>query len=92
MNVRAVDHVDLILGGPRAKRIPWLEELVKIWKVTREIPYKLYFQAIERYSPEMFVFENVPGLLTAGGTLSDRNIVWVQRARLRTGISYSERC
>ena len=28
--------------------------------------YKLYCQVLERYKPEMFVFENVPGLLTAG--------------------------
>lgn len=68
MNVRAVDHVDLILGGPPCQAYSMAGRARKNMEGDpRNTLYKLYFQAIERYSPEMFVFENVPGLLTAGG-------------------------
>ena len=68
MNARAVDHVDLILGGPPCQAYSMAGRARKNMEGDpRNTLYKLYFQAIERYSPEMFVFENVPGLLTAGG-------------------------
>ena len=68
MNVRAVDHVDLILGGPPCQAYSTVGRARKNMEGDpRNTLYKLYFQAIERYAPEMFVFENVPGLLTAGG-------------------------
>ena len=28
--------------------------------------YELYFQVLQKYEPKVFVFENVPGLFTAG--------------------------
>ena len=68
MKARGVDHVDLILGGPPCQAYSMVGRARKNMEGDpRNTLYKLYFQAIERYSPEMFVFENVPGLLTAGG-------------------------
>ncbi len=68
MNARTIGHVDLILGGPPCQAYSMAGRARKNMDGDpRNTLYKLYFQAIERYSPEVFVFENVPGLLTAGG-------------------------
>ena len=68
MNARKINHVDLILGGPPCQAYSMVGRARKNMEGDpRNTLYKLYFQAIERYAPEMFVFENVPGLLTAGG-------------------------
>lgn len=68
MNARSVDHVNLILGGPPCQAYSMAGRARKNMDGDpRNTLYKLYFQAIERYLPEMFVFENVPGLQTAGG-------------------------
>lgn len=68
MKAREIDHVDLILGGPPCQAYSMVGRARKNMEGDpRNTLYKLYFQAIDRYLPEMFVFENVPGLLTAGG-------------------------
>lgn len=68
MNARSIDHVNLILGGPPCQAYSMVGRARKNMEGDpRNTLYKLYFQAIERYTPEMFIFENVPGLLTAGG-------------------------
>lgn len=63
--------VDIIIGGPpcqaysmagRAKQKK-LQEEQKTDK--RNYLYKFYCQFLKKYQPEMFVFENVPGILTA---------------------------
>lgn len=67
MAVRNADHVDLILGGPPCQAYSMVGRSRKNMEGdSRNTLYKLYFQAIEKYTPAMFVFENVPGLLTAG--------------------------
>ena len=64
---RHADHIDIILGGPPCQAYSMVGRSRKDMKDDpRNTLYKLYFQAIERYNPTMFVFENVPGLLTAG--------------------------
>ena len=63
----AVD-IDIILGGPPCQAYSIAGRSRKrMDDDPRNTLYKLYFQAIERYNPSMFVFENVPGLYTAGG-------------------------
>ncbi len=68
MSFRKTDSIDLILGGPPCQAYSMVGRARKNMEGDpRNTLYKLYFQALERYKPTMFVFENVPGLLTAGG-------------------------
>ena len=68
MSFRGVDSIDLILGGPPCQAYSMAGRARKNMEGDpRNTLYKLYFQALERYKPTMFLFENVPGLLTAGG-------------------------
>lgn len=68
MFFKNVDTIDLILGGPPCQAYSMAGRSRKNMDGDpRNTLYKLYFQALERYKPTMFVFENVPGLLTAGG-------------------------
>lgn len=60
--------VDIIIGGPpcQAYSVAGRARLgKKVEKDPRNELYKYYVQFIKRYDPEMFVFENVLGLLTA---------------------------
>lgn len=67
MECRGTDCIDMILGGPPCQAYSMVGRSRKNMEGDpRNTLYKLYFQAIEKYSPAMFVFENVPGLLTAG--------------------------
>lgn len=64
---RNAKGVDLIIGGPPCQAYSMAGRSRKDMEGDpRNTLYKLYFQAIDRYRPTMFVFENVPGLLTAG--------------------------
>ena len=64
---RKADSIDLILGGPPCQAYSTAGRARKNMEGDpRNTLYKLYFQALERYKPKMFVFENVPGLFTAG--------------------------
>lgn len=72
--------VDVIIGGPpcqaysmagRAKQKK-LQEEQKTDK--RNYLYKFYCRFLKKYQPEMFVFENVPGLLTANQGKYFRNL------------------
>lgn len=61
-------QIDLIIGGPPCQAYSQVGRSRKNMDGDpRNTLYKLYFKAIKQYSPSMFVFENVPGLLTAGG-------------------------
>ena len=82
MSAKGTDHVDLILGGPPCQAYSMAGRSRKdMANDPRNTLYKLYFQAIERYKPEMFVFENVPGLLTAGDGTYLREILDGFKAR-----------
>lgn len=68
--------VDLIIGGPpcQAYSIVGRSRMGKeVEKDPRNELYKFYVRFLERYSPNMFVFENVLGIVTAkkGGPLKD---------------------
>lgn len=65
------NQVDVIIGGPPCQAYSLIGRSVitedKKKKDTRPFLYRLYCQFLRRYQPRMFVFENVPGLLTADG-------------------------
>lgn len=62
-----IDHVDLIVGGPPCQAYSQVGRSRKdMSDDPRNVLYRLYMQVLMKYQPEMFVFENVPGLLTAG--------------------------
>lgn len=61
-------HVDLIVGGPPCQAYSLVGRGRKdMSRDPRNFLYRQYLSALERYRPELFVFENVPGLETAGG-------------------------
>lgn len=63
-----ISYVDLVVGGPPCQAYSQVGRSRKCMdNDPRSELYKLYFHVLEKYSPAMFVFENVPGLLTAGG-------------------------
>ena len=67
MKKKGVQKVDLIIGGPPCQAYSIVGRSRKdMTNDPRNQLYKLYCQVLAYYQPEMFVFENVPGLLTAG--------------------------
>jgi DNA (cytosine-5)-methyltransferase 1 len=68
MKLAGVSHIDMLVGGPPCQAYSLAGRSRKCMDDDpRNELYKLYLQVLERYAPTMFVFENVPGLLTAGG-------------------------
>lgn len=68
MSHQEVDSIDLIVGGPPCQAYSLVGRAVKgenMKNDQRNYLYKLYLQVLNKYKPKMFVFENVPGLLTA---------------------------
>ncbi|MHB8964332.1 MAG: DNA cytosine methyltransferase [Saccharofermentanales bacterium] len=62
-----ISRVDLIIGGPPCQAYSQVGRSRKCMdNDPRNSLYKLYCKTLEKYKPEMFVFENVPGLVTAG--------------------------
>ena len=60
-------NVDLILGGPPCQAYSIVGRGRKdMSHDPRNHLYRQYLSVLDRYRPEMFVFENVPGLETAG--------------------------
>ncbi|WP_331775422.1 DNA cytosine methyltransferase [Sulfurospirillum sp. 1612] len=64
-----VKKIDVIIGGPPCQAYSIvgrarMKESVK--NDHRNFLYKFYVQFLEKYKPKIFVFENVPGLKTAG--------------------------
>lgn len=60
--------IDLIVGGPPCQAYSLVGRAVKgedIKNDPRNYLYKIYLQMLSKFKPKMFVFENVPGLLTA---------------------------
>lgn len=76
------EKVDIIIGGPPCQAY----SIVGRAKGTggeddqRNFLYRMYCRFLRRYQPEMFVFENVPGLLTAGNGRYYNNVMHTLRA------------
>ena len=67
-NLKGENNVDLIIGGPpcQAYSIVGRSRMGKdVEKDPRNELYKYYIRFLERYTPQMFVFENVLGIKTA---------------------------
>lgn len=65
---QGIGKVDLLVGGPPCQAYSLVGRAVKsdgMANDPRNFLYKLYIKVLTQYKPEMFVFENVPGLLTA---------------------------
>ena len=63
-----INQVDLIVGGPPCQAYSLVGRAVKSDNMVgdpRNYLYKLYIEVLKKYNPTMFVFENVPGMLTA---------------------------
>lgn len=62
-------EVDLIIGGPPCQAYSVIGRAAlgkKVKKDKRNFLYKEYAKFLSRYRPKLFVFENVPGLKSAG--------------------------
>ena len=68
MRYRGIDTIDVLIGGPPCQAYsvagPSRRGDSNI-KDPRNYLYKLYAEVLKRYKPKVFVFENVPGMLTA---------------------------
>lgn len=70
LDEKNIKDVDLIVGGPPCQAYSLVGRAVKEDKMIgdpRNYLYQLYIKVLKQYKPKMFVFENVPGLLTANG-------------------------
>lgn len=78
INVELKDNeVDLIIGGPPCQAysvIGRARDPNKMKKDPRNFLYKYYVKFLKEYRPKMFVFENVPGILSAKNGTHLKNI------------------
>lgn len=80
MQADGINHVDVIVGGPLCQayslvgRAQSSHMQVPMEEDPRNELYKMYTRFLNRYKPEMFVFENVSGIKTARGGAAYKNI------------------
>lgn len=63
-----MQELDLIIGGPPCQAYSLVGRAVSSNKMAtdpRNFLYKQYIKFLQHYRPKMFIFENVPGILTA---------------------------
>lgn len=63
-------QIDIIIGGPPCQAYSYVgraRDKAGMKNDKRNLLYKHYIAFLKAFKPKMFVFENVPGLLTAGG-------------------------
>ena len=68
MKRKKADKIDIMIGGPPCQAYSVVGRARKkdMAQDPRNYLYKLYLQAVDKYKPKMIVFENVPGILSAG--------------------------
>lgn len=69
MKKKNIRSVDIIIGGPPCQAYSLVgraRDPYKMEKDPRNYLYRYYVSILEEFKPSMFVFENVPGILTAG--------------------------
>lgn len=74
--------IDVIIGGPPCQAYSLVGRAVKEDKMVddpRNFLYQMYCRFLQKYSPRMFVFENVPGLLTANKGQHFKNLTKYMR-------------
>ena len=77
-NLIGSNQVDIIVGGPPCQAysvVGRARDPQKMENDPRNFLYKYYIRFLKRYSPEMFVFENVPGILSAQNGEHFENII-----------------
>ena len=70
MEIQGIENVDVLVGGPPCQAYSLVGRARSKTNMVgdpRNYLYMLYYKVLEKYQPKMFVFENVPGLLTANG-------------------------
>lgn len=68
MSMQDIQSVDVLVGGPPCQAYSLVGRARSKNNMEGDIRnylYELYSDMLEKYNPRMFVFENVPGLLTA---------------------------
>ncbi|MFA7116838.1 MAG: DNA cytosine methyltransferase [Bacteroidales bacterium] len=76
--LKQAKKIDLIIGGPPCQAysiVGRARDPQHMRGDMRNYLYKYYLKFLNKYQPEMFVFENVPGLLTAKSGEYFRNII-----------------
>ena len=69
MKTKNVNKVDLIIGGPPCQAYSVVGRARMKEAVAcdpRNFLYKYYVKFLEKFTPKMFIFENVPGIFSAG--------------------------
>lgn len=62
--------IDLIIGGPPCQAYSYIgraRDINRMQDDKRNYLYEYYVEFLKAFKPKVFVFENVPGLITAGG-------------------------
>ena len=70
MTEQKTGQIDVLVGGPPCQAYSLVGRARSDTKMVgdpRNYLYTLYCEVLEKYKPKAFVFENVPGLLTANG-------------------------
>jgi DNA (cytosine-5)-methyltransferase 1 len=70
-------EIDIIIGGPPCQAysvVGRARDPENMKKDPRNFLYKYYLQFLKKYEPKMFVFENVPGILSAKNGVHLENI------------------
>lgn len=78
MQQHGLGNIDLIIGGPPCQAYSLMGRAVDPNGMSgdpRNYLYKLYIDFLRHYSPKAFVFENVPGILTADKGRIFKNII-----------------
>ncbi|UXM93973.1 DNA cytosine methyltransferase [Bartonella sp. HY329] len=66
LNLLNIRSVDLLIGGPPCQSYSLIGRHNVDWDTDQRVSlYKLYGQILAKYKPSMFLFENVPGILSA---------------------------
>ncbi|MFH1933732.1 MAG: DNA cytosine methyltransferase [Pseudomonadota bacterium] len=75
MKMRGIKSIDVLMGGPPCQAYSLVGRARDPYKMEhdrRNYLYKYYIEFLKELNPEIFVFENVPGVLSAGnGKLFD---------------------
>ena len=75
MKMRGIKNIDVLMGGPPCQAYSLVGRARDPYKMEhdrRNYFYKYYVEFLKKFNPEIFVYENVPGVLSAGnGKLFD---------------------
>jgi DNA (cytosine-5)-methyltransferase 1 len=80
--------IDVIIGGPPCQAysiVGRARDPQNMENDPRNYLYKLYIKFLEKYKPKMFVFENVPGILSAK---NGEHFLKIQKAITKAGYEF----